>query len=183
LNGDVDINIIEAMSTRTQVNLETKGKPLPGVPFSTTLLVKDCCLCLHLQRAARTLARRFDQALKPTKLTNGQFSMLISLNRPNSADVPLATIGSIAELLGMDRTTVTAAVRILARRGLLRLEVQPSDRRNRVLRLTAKGMQLLTAAVPIWTRVHEEIEREMGDGTPERLRRDLRLVQGARLLV
>ena len=57
------------------------SKP-PKVPYETTLLVRDCCLCLHVQRAARALARRFDEVLRPFHLTNGQFSLLMSLNRP-----------------------------------------------------------------------------------------------------
>lgn len=133
-------------------------------------------MCLHLQRAARALARRFDTALKPAGLTNGQFSMLMSLNRPESPEVPLATIGSIAGLLGMDRTTVTAAARVLCRRKLLKFQVPPTDRRNRVLRLTPEGMRVLAKAVPIWTREHNRLEREMVAGVPERLRRDLWLV-------
>src|SRR3546814_4457966 len=36
-----------------------------AVPFETTLHVRDHCLCLAAQRAARALARRFDQALRP----------------------------------------------------------------------------------------------------------------------
>ena len=128
---------MSAMSISPRVNFYVKppqrdGRNLPksrdvhDVPFSTTLLVRDHCLCLHLQKAARAVARRFDLALKPTGLTNGQFSMLISLNRPDHPDVPLATIGNIADLLGMDRTTVTAAARILSRRNLLRLAAHPS---------------------------------------------------------
>jgi hypothetical protein len=62
------------------------------VPFSTTLLVRDNCLCLHVQRAARALARRFDDALRPVGLTNGQFSLLMSLNRPDAPGVPRATV-------------------------------------------------------------------------------------------
>lgn len=44
------------------------------VPFETTLLVRDTCLCLHVQRAARALARYFDDELRPSGLNNGQFS-------------------------------------------------------------------------------------------------------------
>ena len=55
------------------------------IPFETTLLVRDSCLCLHVQRAARALARRFDEALRPLGLTNGQFSLMMSLNRPEPA--------------------------------------------------------------------------------------------------
>jgi hypothetical protein len=41
------------------------------IPFSATLLVRDSCLCLHAQRAARALARLFDNALKPVGINNG----------------------------------------------------------------------------------------------------------------
>src|ERR1700683_996656 len=85
----------------------------PKVPFETTLLVRDCCLCLHVQRAARALARRFDEALRPLDLTNGQFSLLMSLNRPKPP-----AMGAVASLLVMDRTTLTAALKPLERRGL-----------------------------------------------------------------
>src|SRR6202050_1017193 len=90
--------------------------PLPTVPFETTLLVRDCCLCLHVQRAARALARRFDEALRPLDLTNGQFSLLMSLNRPKPP-----AMGAVASLLVMDRTTLTAALKPLERRGLVKV--------------------------------------------------------------
>jgi hypothetical protein len=56
-----------------------------GTSYETTILVRDSCLCLHVQRAARALARRFDNALRPLGLTNGQFSLMMSLNRPEGA--------------------------------------------------------------------------------------------------
>src|SRR3978361_1849131 len=96
------------------------------VPFETTLLVRDVCLCLHIQRAARALARRFDQALRPVELTNGQFSLLMSLNRPEPP--PMAPVAS---LLAMDRTTLTAALKPLERRGLVEVAPDPADRRGR----------------------------------------------------
>ena len=76
------------------------------VPFETTLQVRDTCLCLHAQRAARTLSRLFDEALRPVGLTSGQFSLLNALNRP---DPP--SIAPVARLLAMDRTTLTAALK------------------------------------------------------------------------
>jgi DNA-binding MarR family transcriptional regulator len=149
------------------------------VKFQTTLLVRDTCLCLHVQRAARVLARRFDEALKPVGLTNGQFSLMMSLNRPGLPEVPRATMRSVAELLGMDRTTLTAAVKTLERRGLVRVVVDGQDRRGRVLRLTGEGMRLLASAVPIWTRVHAEVEAGLEGADAERLRRDLRVLAEA----
>lgn len=134
------------------------------VPFSTTLLVRDTCLCLHVQRAARSLARRFDEALRPVGLTNGQFSLMMSLNRP----VP-AGMGSVATLLGMDRTTLTAALKPLERRGLVKVAPDPNDKRSRLLTLTPEGNALLASAVPIWESTHAEIESRL-DLEPARLR-------------
>ena len=129
------------------------------LPFETTLRVRDCCLCLHVQRAARSLARRFDDALRPVGLTNGQFSLLMSLNRPQPA-----TMSSVAALLAMDRTTLTAALKTLKRRGLVVVEPDPEDRRSRRLSLTEQGRAALVAAMPIWEREHAEVERLLGVG-------------------
>jgi DNA-binding MarR family transcriptional regulator len=139
------------------------------IPYETTLLVRDCCLCLHVQRAARALARRFDEVLRPFGLTNGQFSLLMSLNRPEPP-----SMAPVASLLAMDRTTLTAALKPLERRGLVKVSQDPSDRRNRILILTGKGQDLLVRAVPVWERTHLQIEQLVPDGVPDELRRSLR---------
>jgi DNA-binding MarR family transcriptional regulator len=139
------------------------------IPYQTTLLVRDCCLCLHVQRAARVLARRFDEALRPFDLTNGQFSLMMSLNRPEPA--PMA---AVASLLAVDRTTLTAALKPLERRGLVKVTSDPRDRRSRLMVLTAQGMRLLASAVPVWQRTHEEVETLLPEGDPDRLRKNLR---------
>jgi DNA-binding MarR family transcriptional regulator len=136
------------------------------VPFETTIAVRDTCLCLHAQRAARALARRFDAALRPAGLTNGQFSLLMSLNRP--VPPPMA---SVAHLLAMDRTTLTAALKPLERRDLVELQVDPADQRSRLLVLTNAGRETLANAVPIWRATHQDVETELLD--PDTLRREL----------
>ncbi|MDY8108778.1 MarR family winged helix-turn-helix transcriptional regulator [Fulvimarina sp. 2208YS6-2-32] len=142
--------------------------PTPAVPFATTLHVRDHCLCLHAQRAARALARRFDEALRPAGLKSGQFSLLISLNRPEPP-----TLGSVARLLAMDRTTLTANLKPLERDGLLTLVRDETDRRARRLVLTDRGRAVLAHAAPIWTATHEAIEAELGAGEADRLRAGL----------
>lgn len=134
------------------------SKPLQ-VPYAATLHVKDTCLCLHAQRAARALARRFDDALRPFELTSGQFSLLMSLNRPEPP-----TIGSVAGLLAMDRTTLTANLKPLERRDLLTVAIDPKDRRNRRLALTPAGMSVLARALPVWTSTHAEVEAGLPQG-------------------
>ena len=144
------------------------SKPI-DIPYETTLLVRDTCLCLHVQRAARALARRFDEALRPLGLTNGQFSLMMALNRPEPP-----SIGSVAMLLAMDRTTLTAALKPLERRGLVEVTADPADRRSRRLTLTPAGWALLVSAVPIWQSTHAGLDDLLVDTDPDRLRGDLR---------
>jgi DNA-binding MarR family transcriptional regulator len=127
------------------------------------------CLCLHLQRAARAVARRFDQAFRPLDLTSGQFSLMMSLN---SLDAP--SIGYVSGLLAMDRTTLTANLKPLERRGLVTVSVDDADKRARRLTLTSAGRGLLAAAVPIWRQTHAAVGSLIGISDPDRLRADLR---------
>ena len=135
------------------------------VPYETTHLIRDTCLCLHVQRAARALSRLFDEALRPVGLTSGQFSLLNALNRP----IPPA-IAPVAQLLAMDRTTLTAALKPLERDGLVAIARDPNDRRNRLLRLTDKGREVLASAVPIWRETHDCVEACLAERKPADLR-------------
>lgn len=138
------------------------------VPFETTLHIRDCCLCLHTQRAARRLARRFDAILRPFGLTHGQFSLLNGLNRPSP---PL--MREVANLLAMDRTTLTAALKPLERRGLLEVTPDPDDRRGRRVALTPKGLATLAQAVPAWLEAHAQLDAGLPTGGADALRQGL----------
>ena len=139
------------------------------LPLSATHLVRDNCLCLHVQRAARGLARRFDDVFRPLDLTHGQFSLLMSLNRPEPP-----TIGSVAALLAMDRTTLTAALKPLERRRLVKVSIDKEDKRSRRLTITAAGRTLLTKAFPLWRETHASIDRLVSECHPGDLRTALR---------
>jgi DNA-binding MarR family transcriptional regulator len=135
------------------------------LPFEATPAIRDTCLCLHAQRAARALARCFDEALRPLDLTNGQFSLLMALNRPLPPN-----LGSVANLLAMDRTTLTAALKVLQRRKLVKVSVDKEDRRGRLLAITPAGRSLLNRAFPIWQKTHAQIERRIASISPDSLR-------------
>lgn len=140
-----------------------------GIPYETTIHVRDACLCLHVQRAARALGRHFDNALRPLGLTNGQFSLMMSLNRPQPP-----TIGAVASLLAMDRTTLTAALKPLRRRKLIKVVRDRDDNRARLLELTAQGRKVLARATPVWTSTHAAVEARFDPGEPDLLRKNLR---------
>lgn len=144
------------------------------LPQSVTDEVRERCLCLHLHRAARAIGRRFDDALRPFELTHGQYSLLMSLNRPVAP-----RMGDVARLLAMDRTTLTANLKPLQRRDLLRVTTDPQDRRSRRIELTEAGRDLLKRAVVVWRETHDRVDEALGHGEVEPLRADLRALANA----
>lgn len=138
------------------------------LPRETVLHIRDTCLCLAVQRAARRLARRFDLALRPFGLTNGQFSLMVALNQPEPPP-----IGRLAPFLGMDPSTLTAMVKPLACRGLLTVEPDPGDRRSRRLHITPDGVALMRAATDVWQQAHAELDATLPPDLPGSLRAGL----------
>ena len=128
-----------------------------SLPIQTVHEIRDHCLCLATQRAARRLARRFDRLFAPLGLTNGQFSMLVALSgqwRPR--------LGELADFLGMDSTTMTAAVKPLEKRGLVALQADEADARVRRPTLTEEGRRVVAKAVPLWREEHAKVQAELG---------------------
>jgi len=118
--------------------------------------IRDSCLCLATQRAARVLARRFDRLFAPLGITNGQFSMMVALSgkwRPK--------LSELAQFLAMDQATMTAAVKTLEKRGLLRLEPDAGDGRIRRPALTVEGLRVATEAAPLWKSEHAKLAEEL----------------------
>ena len=140
----------------------------PELPLSATLEVRDRCLCLATRRAARALARIFDEALRPFGLTNGQYSILMSLNRPEPP-----RLGQLVGLLGMDRTTLTAALKPLERKGFVAGRPSPDDARARLLVLTDAGREALKGALPVWRETHDKVDKALVALDPTTLRNAL----------
>ena len=143
------------------------------LPFDTTLEVYGRCLCFGMHRAARTLARRFDAAFAHLGISHGQYSLMMSLNRP---DPP--RLGEAAAFLAMDRTTLTANLKPLERLGYVEIVPDKDDKRSRRLILTAAGRKVLAAAVPIWRATHDEVD-SLITGNPAALRIQLLEVAAA----
>jgi DNA-binding MarR family transcriptional regulator len=141
------------------------------LPIEIVRHVATTCLCLHTQRAARTLARLFDTALRPHDLTNQQFSLLMALNRPAST-----TIGGLATFLAMDRTSLTAALKPLERRALVQVSAAKGDRRQKLVAITPDGVRLVRRALPIWREVHAQLDAGLGEGGPDALRAHLGVI-------
>ena len=135
-----------------------------SLPITTVHQVRDECLCFATQRAARLLARRFDQVFAPLGITNGQYSLMVALSGDWTP-----RLGELATFLAMDSTTITAAVKTLEKRGLVTLLPDETDARARRPALTDQGRQVIAAAVPLWQAEHASVQAAM----PNHSTRDL----------
>jgi len=137
-----------------------------SLPTATVLSIRDQCLCLATQRAARRLARRFDRLFAPLGLTNGQFSLMVALSGPWQP-----RMGELADFLAMDSTTMTAAIKPLEKSGLVAVMSDDADRRIRRPQLTAEGRVSVRQAVRLWTEEHSRVAEEAQTADPATLAR------------
>lgn len=128
------------------------------ISIETIHEIRDNCLCLAAQRAARVLARRFDRLFAPLGLTNGQFSLMVALSGQWAPK-----LSELAGFLAMDQTTLTAAVKTLEKRGLVLLQADESDGRIRRPALTAAGRDLVAQAIPLWQAEHGAVQAALPD--------------------
>jgi DNA-binding MarR family transcriptional regulator len=118
-----------------------------------------------LRKASRRVSHLYDTALESTGLKTTQFTMLAAINRAGNA-----TMGDLAEILVMDRSTLGHNLRPLERDKLLKIEVEKHDARTRRVRLTLKGERLLAKARAIWQGVQARFEATFGDRETKQLR-------------
>lgn len=129
----------------------------PDLTPTVAAAVERACFSFAAQRAARAIGRRYDAALRPTGLSNWQFTMLMMLMRDEAP-----TIGALAHHLATDRTTVTANLKPLERRGLLMVQAGEEDRRIRRIALTDGGRALLAEAYPLWQKAQAACAEQLG---------------------
>jgi DNA-binding MarR family transcriptional regulator len=136
------------------------------------------CVCADVRRTDRLLMQLYDRALAPSGLTGSQFALLTAISKSS----PIA-ISRLADALGMDRTTLTRNLSVLAKRRYIRIETG-ADRRERVVQMTEEGGRMAKEARPLWQQAQAKVEAAFG---PERLGRlltelsDMRLALGTLL--
>ncbi|BDM24362.1 MarR family winged helix-turn-helix transcriptional regulator [Pseudomonas sp. LRP2-20] len=121
------------------------------------------CICTHLRRAARGVSRRYDEALAGFGINVAQFSLLRHLQR---LDRP--SITTLAEAMGLERSTLGRNLRVLEAEGLVAL-ADGDDQRNRVVLLTEAGAARLHAAHPAWEQAQLMLVEQLGEGQRDEL--------------
>jgi DNA-binding MarR family transcriptional regulator len=119
--------------------------------------VLDTCMCHKTRMAARAITRAYDDALRSSGLRATQVLVLAAVGARGAL-----SIKSLADSLGMERTTLTRNLRPLEERGYVVLA--PEGRhRSRMLTLTASGRAELLKALPLWEEAQSTIKRRLGD--------------------
>jgi DNA-binding MarR family transcriptional regulator len=123
------------------------------------------CTLLRLRRTTRRVTQIYDHHLAPLGLRITQYSLL-----GNLYDKPPVAIGAFADIMGMDRTTLTRNVKPLVRAGWVEL-VAGADRRQRAIALTAAGRSQFRRAVPLWRQAEQALRSAVGGDTVGQLQR------------
>ncbi|CAG2160635.1 MarR family winged helix-turn-helix transcriptional regulator [Cupriavidus numazuensis] len=129
------------------------------------------CNCLALRQASRYLTALYDQALAGAGLRATQFSILYKLAKAGEI-----SIGELAAVMAMDRTTLSANLKPMERDGLIKIVPSALDRRARQVTLTRQGMLSYQQAFPLWESVQQEFERAYGAKEAKSLRSAARSV-------
>jgi DNA-binding MarR family transcriptional regulator len=131
----------------------------------------EICSCSALRQAARHVTRFYDEALSPAGLGLNQYSILSKLNRFGPK-----TVQDLAELLVMDRSTLGHLLKPLQAKGLVAIGRSKTDKRQRIIALTASGIGRLTDAKPLWAKAEKRFERAFGADQAASLRMTLKQV-------
>ena len=129
---------------------------MPSILAELNLRGTGSCASFNFRRAARAVTRLYDQAFEPFGIRSTQFTILIGI-----AKTQPTPISALADLLIIDRTTLTRSLRLLKKQGLLSIS-ERSIKRQRFLRLTPKGERTLAATLPAWRKAQNRFVQTLG---------------------
>ncbi|RBY86389.1 MarR family winged helix-turn-helix transcriptional regulator [Blastococcus sp. TF02A-30] len=107
-------------------------------------------------RVQQILLARFDEVLKPHRLTFARYEVLVLLTFSRTGELPLKVIGS---RLMVHPTSVTNAIDRLVAAGYVDRRPNPADGRGVLASITDAGRQVVTTATAALT----ELEFGLGD--------------------
>ncbi|WP_029247509.1 MarR family winged helix-turn-helix transcriptional regulator [Schlesneria paludicola] len=114
--------------------------------------VRTPCLCHALRKASRAVSRVYDDEMRSVGLRTTQFSLLVYLSR-----IGEVRQGDLGELMLLEDTTVTRNIRPLLNSGWVTIRAG-TDRREKLVAITAAGRSKLLEAQPAWTRAQSRMK-------------------------
>jgi DNA-binding MarR family transcriptional regulator len=114
------------------------------------------------------MTRFYDTCLAEVGLRGTQYAILLYLSRKDAT-----AIAALADAMVMDRTSVGHAVKPLERDGLVSIDVDPADRRSRLIALTAAGAQKVRDGHAAWTKAQRIFEARFGENAAASMRKTM----------
>lgn len=115
------------------------------------------CVCANLRKKTRIVTQLYDKILEPTNLKVTQYAML-----DNIAKHKAVSVSQLGIILSLDQTTITRNVNLLKKSGYVAITQDSQDGRTKIISLTAKGIEKLNEAAPIWKELQEKIIHDIG---------------------
>jgi DNA-binding MarR family transcriptional regulator len=132
--------------------------------------IRTECVGMRVRQASRLLTRVYDEALRELGIQESQFSVLVAIACFGEDG---ATIGPLASVLAMDRTTITRSLTPLEKAGFVRVARSPDDARARVILLTRAGERTIESAYPLWEGAQKRVKSALGQERFDDLRTQL----------
>lgn len=129
--------------------------------------VEGNCACNKLRMASRKVTRMYDEAMRPMGITPTQFTLLAVVGGSDTV-----TLTELAELLGMERTTLLRNLKPLEREELIAVSAE-GYRRARSVQLSDKGVSVLSEALPLWRNAQAILKKQLGADIWNQLQIDL----------
>lgn len=123
------------------------------------------CYATAIRKACRRVSQIYDDALEPCGLKTTQRAILAVVERSGSLSVR-----DLANALVMDAGGLAHTLKPLVRDGYISIDVDPSDRRSRLISLESAGIAILRKTDAPFEQAQARFENAFGKEEAERLR-------------
>ena len=128
----------------------------PGEPTLAEYMACAGCFCLASRQAARKITRLYDAAMQKAGIRATQFTILSQLMLRGAMP-----IGKLADILGMERTTLTRNLALTQSRQWV--SIKPGDDpRSRTASITAAGRAMVRRGFPYWSQAQAQVGKLLG---------------------
>jgi len=129
--------------------------------------IGKACVCANLRKASRLISQTYDEFFRPSGLKATQFALLMTVR-----GFGRATVSRLARWAIMDRTTVTRNLKLLEKKGFIKIE-PGKDQRERVVTITNEGINALESGLPFWEKAQDHVAEIIGEDKTDRIVKEL----------
>ena len=117
---------------------------------------KTSCYCINSRRLSNLITNKYDKHLQEINLTVNQYSLLVNINQ-----LEICSVSDLAIYVGLERTTLVRTLKPLFDKKLIE-DISETTQRNRQIKITQKGKEVLEKGKPLWKQAQKEIEDKIG---------------------